>query len=290
MNHITVGTENSQSINIHYEDLGSGKPVILIHGWPLTHQSWEMQVPALLANGNRVITYCRRGFGQSSKPSSGYDYNTLADDLSDIINHLNLTNVTLVGFSMGTGEVARYLAKYGATRINKAVFISGILPALLKTENNPDGVDEKVFRNMIEKCTEDRPAFMQEFIDNFYAHGVLNRADVSDGIKQFSWNMAMQASPIATVSCISSWLEDFRGDIQTITIPTLVIHGSGDKITPIKATGERLRALLPNCEYIELNGAPHGLTVSHPQEVNAALISFINSKSALRESFYEARH
>ena len=224
MDHIEVGRENSKPIKIHYEDMGSGKPVILIHGWPLNHQSWDMQVPTLLAEGYRVITYCRRGFGFSSKPSEGYDYNTLADDLSELIHQLNLTDVTLVGFSMGTGEVARYLAKYGSSRVSKAVFISGILPALLKSESNTEGIDESFFREMIEDCNSDRPAFMQTFLDNFYSHGILNRAAVSDAVKHFSWITAMQASPIATISCINSWLEDFRGDIQTITIPSLIIH------------------------------------------------------------------
>lgn len=278
MNMIEVGIENSTPLYLHYEDLGSGKPVILIHGWPLNHQSWEMQVPDLLANGYRVISYCRRGFGFSSKPSTGYDFDTFAEDLHKLITHLDLRDVTLVGFSMGTGEVARYLSSYGSERISRAVFISGILPALVKNADNPDGVEDTIFENMIENCQADRFDFLKEFVDNFYSHGLLNRSAVSDAVKEFSWNTATQASPIATVRCIGSWYEDFRNDVSKITVPCLVIHGSADKITPVKNTAVRLKQLLPRCRYVELEGAPHGLIISHANEVNSTLIDFIRSE------------
>lgn len=279
MNMLEVGTENSSPIYLHYEDIGTGRPIILIHGWPLNHQSWEKQVPELVANGFRVITYCRRGFGHSSKPSTGYDYDTFAEDLHKLIQHLNLHDVTLVGFSMGTGEVARYISAYGSQRVSKAVFISGILPALLKSDENPEGVDEKIFQGMIEECEEDRLEFLKSFIDDFYSHGLLNRSTVSEAVKEFSWNCATQASPIATIRCIGAWLEDFRQDITRIEVPCLVIHGSGDKITPIKNTGERLHNILPQCQYLELDGAPHGLIVSHSEEVNQALVEFMSLRA-----------
>lgn len=279
MNMINVGFENSSPINLHYEDIGSGKPIILIHGWPLNHQSWEKQIPDLVANGYRVITYCRRGFGHSSKPSVGYEYDTFAEDLHKLITHLNLHNITLVGFSMGTGEVARYISTYGSEKVSRAVFISGILPALLKSDENPEGVDESVFEGMIEKCQDDRLQFLRGFLDDFYSHGMLNRSTVSEAVRDFSWSIAAQASPIATLRCIGSWLEDFRQDIKKIEVPSLVIHGSGDKITPIKNTGERLHKLLPSCQYVEIEGAPHGLIVSHADEVNAILLDFLSSST-----------
>ena len=279
MNMIEVGSENSSPIYLHYEDLGAGKPVILLHGWPLNHQSWEMQVPELIARGHRVITYCRRGFGDSSKPSTGYNYDTFAEDLHKVITHLDLREVTLVGFSMGTGEVARYLATYGDERISRAAFISGILPALLKDDDNPEGVDGKVFDSMIDGIKKDRFAFMKNFFSDFYGHGLINISEVSEEVKAFSWNVACQASPIATVGCIESWFEDFRSDISKIKVPCLVIHGSGDKVTPLKNTGLRLKQMLPRCRYVELDGAPHGLIVSHAKEVNASLIEFLRQDS-----------
>lgn len=275
MHYIQVGKENSTTIDLHYQDHGSGKPVILLHGWPLNETSWEAQVPVLLNNGYRVINYTRRGFGESSKPASGYNYDTFADDLNQVITSLELTNVTLIGFSMGTGEIARYISTYGSERVEKAVFISGILPALLKNDSNPDGLEIKMFDDMIKKCIEDRPAFIAGFLKDFYSHGILNRKEVSDEMIRHSWIQSMQASGMATVKCIDAWLEDFRTDIKKINIPSLVIHGSGDKITPIKVCGERLKEMIPGCEYLEIDGGPHGLLASHSNEVNAALVNFL---------------
>lgn len=290
MHYVEVGKENSGTIDLHYQDLGSGKPVILIHGWPLSERSWEKQVPTLLAQGFRVITYDRRGFGESSKPSDGYDYDTFADDLHTLITKLNLRDITLVGFSMGTGEIARYISTYGSKHIAKAVFISGILPALVRTNDNPEGVERGIFDTMIKKCIEDRPAFLLEFLKNFYGHGILGRKEVSEEIIRMSWNIAIEASPIATIRCIGAWLEDFRADIKKINVPCLVIHGSGDKITPIKVTGHRLRDSLPGCTYVEIPDAPHGLLVSHAEEVNSYLISFLTSGKAQTEAEREMQH
>ncbi|AZZ35472.1 alpha/beta hydrolase [Bdellovibrio sp. qaytius] len=281
MHYIEVGRENSATIDLHYQDHGSGKPVILLHGWPLNERSWENQEAVLLAKGFRVISYARRGFGDSSKPATGYNYDTFAEDLHKLITKLDLREITLVGFSMGTGEIARYISTYGSDRIEKAVFISGILPALLKTEGNQAGVEKKVFDEMIKKCIEDRPAFIAAFLKDFYSHGILGLKEVSQEVINFSWNLAMEASAIATVNCIDAWLEDFRSDIAKITIPSLVIHGSGDRITPIKATGERLKEMLPGCQYIEIDGGPHGLLASHANEVNAALVKFLGTAKPL---------
>lgn len=277
MHYIQVGKENSATIDLHYQDYGSGKPVVLLHGWPLSEASWEAQIPVLLANGYRVIAYTRRGFGESSKPAKGYDYDTFAEDLDTVINKLDLKDVTLVGFSMGTGEVARYLSTYGSERIEKAVFISGILPALLKTENNPEGVEKEIFDGMIKKCIDDRPAFIAGFLKDFFSHGIIGRKAVSEEMIRYSWNLAMQASGIATTGCINSWLEDFRDDVKKIKIPSLVIHGSDDKITPLNVCGARLKEMLPGCEYLEIDGGPHGLLASHAQEVNEALVKFLGA-------------
>lgn len=290
MHYIEVGKENSATIELHYQDYGSGKPVILLHGWPLSERSWEAQIPVLLSSGYRVITYCRRGFGESSKPATGYNYDTFAEDLHKVITKLDLKDITLVGFSMGTGEVARYIATYGSERIEKAVFIAGILPALLKTENNPEGVEKQVFDDMIRKCIEDRPAFIAGFLKDFYSHGIIGRKAVSDEMIKFSWNMAMEASGIATVNCIDSWGEDFRDDIKKIDVPSLVIHGSGDKITPLNVCGRRLKNLLPGCEYLEIDGGPHGLLASHAEEVNAALVRFLSLAPKRSYSQTEVRH
>jgi len=289
MHYIEVAKENLATVDLHYQDHGTGKPVLLLHGWPLNERSWENQEPALLAAGFRVISYARRGFGESSKPATGYNYDTFAEDLHQIITKLNLTEVTLIGFSMGTGEIARYISMYGDERIEKAIFISGILPALLKTEGNAMGVEKKVFDDMIKKCIQDRPAFIKGFLKDFYSHGILGTKDVSQEVIDFSWNLAMEASAIATVKCIDAWLEDFRSDIAKITIPSLVIHGNGDKITPVDVTGRRLHEMLPKCEYIEIEGGPHGLLASHTDEVNAALIKFLG-KAKVVHSELEMRH
>lgn len=290
MAYLTVGKENTNPIDIHYHDIGSGQPIILIHGWPLSERSWERQESTLAMAGFRVITYCRRGFGESSKPSVDYDYDSLAADLHSLIRHLDLKNAILVGFSMGTGEVARYLGTYGSGRIAKAVFISGILPALVKTENNPEGLDRSIFEDMIKQIVEDRPKFLTSFFKKFYSHGLLGLKDVSPEILQFSWMLGVMASPIATVKCIDSWAEDFRSDLAKIKVPCLVIHGTGDKILPIESTAHRLLDALPGCKYVEIEDAPHGLLMSHADEVNTTLLSFLNEHIEFTEKISDIRH
>ena len=290
MHYIEVGKENAAPIDLHYQDHGTGKPVILLHGWPLNERSWENQEAVLLAKGFRVISYARRGFGESSKPATGYNYDTFAEDLHRVITKLDLREITLVGFSMGTGEIARYLGTYGSERVEKAVFISGILPALLKTDGNSLGVDKKVFDEMKKKCVENRPTFIKGFLKDFYSHSAIGFKDVSQEVIDFSWSLAMEASAIATVNCIDAWLEDFRPDIAKIKIPSLIIHGSGDKITPIDATGRRLKEMLPSSQYVEIDGGPHGLLASHANDVNAALVRFLGESKSMFAESAELRH
>src|SRR5581483_4808110 len=225
MPYVNVGTENSGNIELYYEDHGAGKPVVLIHGWPLSGRSWEKQVPPLLDAGYRVVTYDRRGFGESSKPTVGYNYDTLAEDLHKLITKLDLRNVTLAGFSMGGGEVARYLGTYGTERVSNAIFMAAIPPFLLKTPDNPEGVDRSVFDGIQKGLAADRPAFLSQFVSNFYNIDVLRGKLISDQDVQLSWNIAALASPKGTLDCVAAWLTDFRKDLQRINIPTLVIHG-----------------------------------------------------------------
>ena len=221
---ITVAQENSGNIDLYYEDHGAGTPIVLIHGWPLSGRSWEKQVPALLDVGFRVITYDRRGFGESSRPTFGYDYDTLAEDLHSVLTELDLRDVTLVGFSMGGGEVARYLGTYGSERVSKAVFMAAIPPFLLKTADNPTGVDGSVFDGIKQAIVADRPAFLSKFLADFYNVDVLRGTQISDEVVRLSWNIAAGASPKGTLDCVSAWLTDFRADLQKIDIPTLVKH------------------------------------------------------------------
>ena len=239
MNFINAGKENSCNIDIYYEDYGSGKPVVLIHGWPLSSSSWEKQIPPLIEAGYRVIAYDRRGFGHSSKPASGYNYDTLAEDLNKIMTKLNLRDATLVGFSMGGGEVARYLSKYGSERVNKAVFMSAIPPFLLKTSDNPEGVDGSIFDGMKKAIKADRPAFLSEFFANFYNVDNLIGTKISDEVVRLSWNIGAGASPKGTLDCVSAWLVDFREELKRINIPVLIMHGNADRILPLAATGKR---------------------------------------------------
>src|ERR1700704_2145232 len=237
MSYVSVGKENSSDVNLHYEDHGSGNPVVLIHGYPLSGASWERQVPALLNAGFRVITYDRRGFGKSSQPTVGYDYDTFADDLHKLITQLKLRDATLVGFSMGAGEVARYLGKYGSKGVSKAVIISGVPPYLLKTADNPEGVDGSVFEGIQKAITADRYAFFTEFFKNFYNTDLLLGKRVSEEVVQASWNVAAGSSATASLACVPTWHEDFRKDLTRVDIPTLVIHGDADRIVPIGASG-----------------------------------------------------
>ncbi|WP_258803425.1 alpha/beta fold hydrolase [Pseudarthrobacter sp. NS4] len=273
---ITVGNENSTDIELYYEDNGSGQPVVLIHGYPLDASSWEKQSAALLAAGYRVITYDRRGFGKSSKTTEGYDYDTFAADLNTVLTTLNLSDVVLVGFSMGTGEVARYLSNYGSTRVARAAFLGSLQPFLLKTDDNPDGVPQEVFDGLTQAVTADRYAFFTEFFKNFYnADTFLGTPRLSQEAVNASWNLAAGAGATASVAAQPTWLTDFRQDIPKIDVPALILHGTADNILPIDSTARLFAKALPGAEYVEIEGAPHGLLWTHAAEVNEALLRFL---------------
>jgi non-heme chloroperoxidase len=279
---VTVGKENSGNIDLYYEDHGSGQPVVLIHGYPLSGASWEKQVPALLNAGHRVITYDRRGFGKSSQPTTGYNYDTFAEDLRKVILHLELRDFALVGFSMGGGEVARYFGKYGSKDVSKAVIISGVPPFLLKTPDNPEGVDASVFDGIIKAATTDRYAFFTEFFKNFYNTDVLLNKRVSEQAVQASWNLAAGASATASVACVPTWHEDFRKDVDKIDVSTLVIHGDADRILPIATSGARTAKLIKGARLSVMNDGPHCITWTHADEVNAELLNFLGKAAAKR--------
>ena len=275
MPYITVGKENSGNIELYYEDHGAGKPVILIHGWPLSGASWEKQTIALLEAGYRVISYDRRGFGQSSKPWSGYEYDTFSADLHKVITKLNLRDVTLVGFSMDGGEVARYVGKYGSERVRRAVFMAAIPPFLLKTNDNLEGIEAGLFEGIEKAIAADRPAFLTQFLKNFYNVDVLGAKQISDQVVQLSWNIASGASPKGTLDCVSAWLTDFRKDLKRFDIPTLVIHGDSDRILPLAVTGERTQKFVKGSKLVVVEGGPHGLNWTHAGKVNQALLDFL---------------
>ncbi|MFW0769053.1 alpha/beta fold hydrolase [Arthrobacter koreensis] len=291
MGRISVSTENSSPIELYYEDHGKGQPVVLIHGYPLDGSSWEKQTAALLQAGYRVITYDRRGFGRSDKPAEGYDYDTFAADLNAVMNTLDLHSAVLVGFSMGTGEVARYLSTFGSDRVDKAVFLGSLEPYLLKAEDNPEGVPQEVFDGLLEAATADRYAFFTDFFKNFYnSDDFLGTDRLSQEVVNAGWNLASSASPIASLAAQPTWLTDFRGDIPKIDVPALIVHGTADNILPIDATGRRFAKALPSAQYVEIEGAPHGLLWTHAPEVNDALLSFLakDTKPETREVPAEA--
>jgi len=261
MSKVTVGQQNGADIEIHYEDHGSGRPVVLIHGYPLDGRSWEKQERVLLQAGFRVITYDRRGFGQSSQPTVGYDYDTLAADLNTLLEHLDLSDIVLVGFSMGTGEVTRYLGSYGSARVQRAALLGAIPPFLLKTDDNREGVDA------------------EDFLDNFYNVDQLGGTRISDQAWQSSFITAVGASAIATHDCVDSWLTDFRADLPKIDVPVLVVHGDADRILPIGATANRLPSLIDDLKFVVVEGGPHNIAWTHPDEVNAALLEFVGAKA-----------
>jgi non-heme chloroperoxidase len=275
MPRITVGTENSAAIEIHYEDHGSGQPVVLIHGYPLNGASWEKQERVLLQAGYRVISYDRRGFGKSSQPTVGYDYDTFAADLNALLEHLDISDVVLVGFSMGTGEVTRYLGTYGSTRVAKAVLMGTIPPFLLKTSDNPEGVDGAVFDEIKAAVVKDRPAYFKDFLDNFYNVDVLGGTRISEQAWQDSFTVAIGASPYAARASVDTWLTDFREDLPKIDVPTLLIHGDADRILPYAATAARLPGLIKDLEFVTVKGGPHNIAWTHPDEVNGALLAFL---------------
>jgi non-heme chloroperoxidase len=276
MAYVTVGTENSTATELYYEDHGSGQPVVLIHGYPLDGSSWEKQTTALLEAGYRVITYDRRGFGKSSKTTAGYDYDTFAADLRTLLDTLDLNDVVLVGFSMGTGELARYISTYGSARIARAAFLGSLEPFVLKTDDNPDGVPQEVFDGLTAAVTKDRYAFFTEFFKNFYnTDTFLGTERLSKEALNASWNLAAAAGATASVAAQPTWLTDFRADIPKIDVPALILHGTEDNILPIDVTGRRFAKALPSADYVEIDGAPHGLLWTHGAEVNEALLSFL---------------
>ena len=275
MPYIKVGEENSGSIDLHYEDAGSGPPVVLIHGYPLSGRAWDKQVSVLLEAGHRAITYDRRGFGQSSQPTSGYDYDTFAADLKTLMDKLDLQEATLVGHSMGTGEVTRYLGNYGSARVARAVLVSPIPPFLLQTDDNPEGLPGSLFEGFIQTAKADTPAWMKGFLDNFYNFDVLGGTRVSDQAFQVSWNIATAASAIAAVACIPTWETDFRDDLPKIDVPVLVVHGDADRILPFANTGKRLPGLIKDIKLTVIEGGPHAIAWTHADQVNQALLAFL---------------
>lgn len=276
MPYVNVGRENSSSIDLYYEDHGTGTPVVLIHGYPLNGHSWEKQERVLLEAGYRVITYDRRGFGASSQPTIGYDYDTFAADLHALLEKLNLLDMVLVGFSMGTGEVTRYLGTYGSARVRKAVLVAPIPPFLLKTADNPEGVDQSVFDGIMAAIVADRPAYLKAFLDNFYNVDKLGGTRISDQAWQLSFTVAAGASATATLACVRTWLTDFRRDLPKINVPMLVVQGDEDRILPINSTGRRLPDLIKDVRFIEVTGGPHNIGWTHPEEVNKALLDFLS--------------
>jgi len=275
MPYVNVAKENATNIELYYEDHGSGDAVVLIHGYPLSGASWEKQIPVLLDAGHRVITYDRRGFGKSSQPTTGYDYDTFAEALHKLVTHLKLRNLTLVGFSMGGGEVARYLGKYGSAGVSKAVFIGSVPPFLLKTPDNPEGVDGAVFEGIQKAIMADRYVFFTEFFKNFFNTDVLLGKRVSEQAIQASWNVAAGASATASLACVATWHEDFREDLRRIDVPTLVIHGDADRIVPFSASGLRAAKLIKGASLVTVKDGPHCIIWTHADEVNRELVNFL---------------
>ena len=284
MPYVNVAKENATNIELYYEDHGSGDAVVLIHGYPLSGASWEKQIPALLDAGHRVITYDRRGFGKSSQPTTGYDYDTFVEDLHKLVTHLKLRNLTLVGFSMGGGEVARYLGKYGSAGVSKAVFIGSVPPFLLKTPDNPEGVDGAVFEGIQKAIMADRYVFFTEFFKNFFNTDVLLGKRVSEQAIQASWNVAAGASATASLACVATWHEDFREDLRRIDVPTLVIHGDADRIVPFSASGLRAAKLIKGASLVTVKDGPHCIIWTHADEVNRELVNFLGKGLAKPEA------
>ena len=272
---IKVGQENSGSIELYYEDHGAGQPVVLIHGYPLSGRAWDKQVPELIDDGRRVITYDRRGFGKSSQPATGYDFDTFAADLQVLLETLDLRDVTLVGHSMGTGEVTRYLGRYGSQRVLKGVLVSPIPPFLLQTPDNPQGLPASLFDGFMQTARQDMPAWMKGFLDNFYNVDVFLGTLVSEQAYQASLNIAMSASATAAVACIPTWEADFRQDIAMIDVPMLMIQGDDDRVLPYPKTGQRLPGMIADLQAVVIDGGPHAIAWTHADQVNSALLKFL---------------
>ena len=277
MPYIAVGRENSEAIQLYYEDhgAGTGTPVVLIHGFPLSGAAWEKEVAALLQAGYRTITYDRRGFGKSSQPSVGYDYDTFAADLHALMSQLDLRNVVLVGHSMGTGEVTRYLGTYGAERVRRAVVIAPIPPFLLKTADNPEGVDRSVIDGILQAIAADRLAYLTAFLRDFYNLDLTLGKLVSDEVVRANWDVAAGAGAEATAACPPTWLTDFRKDLPRISVPLLIIQGDADRILPFPATGKRLHEAVAGSRLVVLAGGSHGIPWTHADEINRALLDFL---------------
>jgi non-heme chloroperoxidase len=276
MGTITVGRENSASIELYYEDQGSGPPVVLLSGWPLDSRSWEPQTHALLAAAYRVIAYDRRGFGRSSRPAVGYDFSTLAGDLDKLLTELDLREVTLIGFSLGTGELARYIGTYGTDRLKGCVFIESLAPSFVKSDENPNGVDQAAVNAVRQAILDDRPAWLTGLLGDFLNLDDYLGKRVSEETVRNSWNAGAAAGPWATWACVLTWLEDFHEDIKRVDIPTLILHGTADRILSVEGQGRRLHAALPDARYVEIDGGPHVMCVTHAKEVNRELLAFLS--------------
>jgi pimeloyl-ACP methyl ester carboxylesterase len=277
MPYVNVGEENSGSIELYYEDHGSGPPVVLIHGYPLSGRAWDKQLPVLLDAGRRVITYDRRGFGKSSQPASGYDYDTFASDLAALMDTLDLKDAVLVGHSMGTGEVTRYLGTHGSARVAKGVLVSPIPPFLLQADDNPEGLPESLFDGFVKEAGADTPAWMKGFLDNFYNIDQLRGTLVSDQAYQASFDLAIAMSAIAAVACIPTWETDFRADLAKIDVPILIIDGDADRVLPYEKTGKRLPGLIKDMQLVTVEGGPHAIAWTHASQVNDALLRFVGA-------------
>lgn len=275
MGTINAGQENSTPIELYYEDHGCGPPVVLLSGWPLDSRSWEPQLHPLLEAGHRVITYDRRGFGRSSRPADGYDFDTLAGDLDRLLTELDLREATLVGFSLGTGELARYVGVYGTERLKACVIIESLAPSFVKSEENPKGVDEAAVTSVQEAILADRFAWLTGLLADFLNLDEYLGRRVSEETVRNAWNAGAGASPIATWACVRGWLDDFVADIERIDVPTLILHGTADRILSIEGQGRRLHAALPDAQYVEIDGGPHVMCVTHAAEVNRELLAFL---------------
>lgn len=284
MPYLTVGQENSAPIELYYEDHGAGAPIVLIHGYPLSGRAWDKQLPLLLDAGRRVITYDRRGFGKSSQPAGGYEYDTFAQDLATLMDELDLSDAVICGHSMGTGEVTRYLGAHGSSRVERGILVSPIPPFLMQTDDNPEGLPKSLFDGFEKEAKADENVWMKGFLENFYNYDDYKGTLVSEQAFHASFNIAVGSSAIATVACIPTWLTDFRADLAKIDVPMLVIQGDADRVLPYDKTGARLPALLDDVELVTIEGGPHAIAWTHTLQVNKALLEFIGAESRVTAS------